>query len=120
LYSRLDKLKKLAAKETTRHKVNPVAEGMAIHYRLPTLSDYDLDHDNYYRIELDLIARLFAQELDKNGFEDSTRYLFGTQGYILFTVSHVAQSILRQASYIHSIHLHTYDLTYSLDSTYCE
>ncbi|RKP09630.1 Sin3 family co-repressor-domain-containing protein, partial [Thamnocephalis sphaerospora] len=108
LYHRLQTLKKTAGMEGFGRKVNPVAEGMAIQHRLASvlltcrsiktvaLNDYDLANDNYYRIELDLIARLLMQDMDKNTFEDSTRYLFGTKGYIMFTVNHLAQSILRQ------------------------
>ncbi|RKP22586.1 hypothetical protein SYNPS1DRAFT_25624, partial [Syncephalis pseudoplumigaleata] len=81
LYARLHELKQQASNEHFRRKLNPVAVDLSMQHRPSSLNEYNIDAENYYEIELDLIARLLTQDIDKTTFEDNTRYLFGTKGY---------------------------------------
>jgi histone deacetylase complex regulatory component SIN3 len=41
---------------------------------------------------------LFDGEIDANGFEDLLRVMFGTKGYIMFTLDRVLSTIIKQVS----------------------
>ncbi|KAI7907495.1 uncharacterized protein BX663DRAFT_424720 [Cokeromyces recurvatus] len=54
----------------------------------------------YYKTLLDLIDKFFDDEIDQHVFEECTRYLFGNQAYILFTIDKLMLAIMRQLHYI--------------------
>lgn len=51
-----------------------------------------------YNILLSLIDKLFEGEIDQQTFEESVRYIFGTDAYIMFTIDKLVLSIVRHVS----------------------
>jgi paired amphipathic helix protein Sin3a len=57
----------------------------------------DLEIENgYYQTVLDLIDRFFDGDIDQQLFEEHTRYIFVTDGYLLFTVDKLAHAVVKQ------------------------
>ncbi|KAI9487677.1 MAG: hypothetical protein EXX96DRAFT_473102, partial [Benjaminiella poitrasii] len=54
----------------------------------------------YYKTLLNLIDKFFDDEFDQHVFEECTRYLFGNQAYILFTIDKLMLAIMRQLHHI--------------------
>jgi paired amphipathic helix protein Sin3a len=49
----------------------------------------------YYNLLLSLIDKLFQQDIDQQTFEESIRYIFGTEAYIMFTIDKLVLSLVR-------------------------
>ncbi|KAG1353402.1 hypothetical protein G6F62_002462 [Rhizopus arrhizus] len=49
----------------------------------------------YYNVLLALIDKLFEGNIDQQTFEESVRYIFGTDAYILFTIDKLVLSLVR-------------------------
>lgn len=49
----------------------------------------------YYNVLLALIDKLFEGDIDQQTFEESVRYIFGTDAYILFTIDKLVLSLVR-------------------------
>lgn len=45
---------------------------------------------------MDTIAHFFEGELDQGSFEESIRYIFGIDAYVIFTVDKVILSLIKQ------------------------
>ncbi|OZJ02279.1 hypothetical protein BZG36_05062 [Bifiguratus adelaidae] len=60
----------------------------------------DLLSGQYYEGVLDLIDKLYEDEIDQQNFEDLTRYIFGTKAYILFTVEKVVHQLVKQLQFL--------------------
>jgi paired amphipathic helix protein Sin3a len=64
----------------------------------------------YYNVLLALIDKLFEGDIDQQTFEESVRYIFGADAYILFTIDKLVLSLVRHVKYNHIL----YDLYNSL------
>jgi paired amphipathic helix protein Sin3a len=53
----------------------------------------------YYNVLLALIDKLFEGNIDQQTFEESVRYIFGTDAYILFTIDKLVLSLVRHVNY---------------------
>lgn len=53
-----------------------------------------------YEQVIELCDKLFDSDIDQTTFEESVRYLYGTQAYMMFTIDKVAQAMLKQAQII--------------------
>lgn len=51
-----------------------------------------------------MIDRFFDGEMEQAQFEESVRYLFVTDGYLLFTVDKITQSLVKQIQNVSSDH----------------
>ncbi|UZJ52825.1 hypothetical protein CBS101457_002145 [Exobasidium rhododendri] len=54
----------------------------------------------YYDTLLDLSEKFFDGELDSNTFEESIRYMFGIDGYLVFTLDKVVGALIKAAQVI--------------------
>jgi paired amphipathic helix protein Sin3a len=54
----------------------------------------------YYDTLLDLSEKFFDGELDGNTFEESIRYMFGIEGYLVFTLDKVVGALIKAAQVI--------------------
>lgn len=59
-----------------------------------------LSPSRYYDTLLDLSERFFDGELDSNTFEESIRYMFGIEGYLVFTLDKVLGALIKAAQVI--------------------
>jgi paired amphipathic helix protein Sin3a len=49
----------------------------------------------YYHL-LECCDNLFAGDMDQNTFEENLRFMFGTKGYLMFTVDKVIAALIKQ------------------------
>lgn len=59
-----------------------------------------LSPSRYYDTLLDLSEKFFDGELDSNTFEESIRYMFGIEGYLVFTLDKVVGALIKAAQVI--------------------
>ena len=52
----------------------------------------------YYRAMFRLLEKFFDGDVDQQTYEESMRYIFGTQAYIMFTIDRLLLSMTRQVS----------------------
>lgn len=126
LYARLHKMKSLAehmaAQQPPVRRINPVtlelglqdpASGPAAVVGAAAASSAEnhgqsvavgeepsgltLPPSRYYDTLLDLCEKLFDGELDTNTFEESVRYMYGIEGYIVFTLDKVIGALIKAA-----------------------
>ena len=74
------------------HSVNPTAVEMG-------LVKQDTDNEPFkdrYKLLLKWIRAFVAEEMDPNEFEEKTRLMFWTNGYLIFTVDRLIQAIVKQ------------------------
>lgn len=64
------------------------------------VSGITLHPSRYYDTLLDLIEKYFEGELDSNTFEESVRYMYGIEGYIVFTIDKVVGSLVKAAQVV--------------------
>ncbi len=57
-----------------------------------------LHPSRYYDTLLDLCEKLFDQDLDQATFEESVRYMYGIDGYVIFTVDKVISAFVKSVS----------------------
>ncbi|ORY94197.1 hypothetical protein BCR43DRAFT_507394 [Syncephalastrum racemosum] len=105
LYTRLLKMKTLdkALRADARKgkKVNGVAKYLGLYSS--RFDDIDVS-EGYYSALLNMIDRFFDGEMEQIQFEESVRYLFVTDGYLLFTVDKITQSLVKQIQNVSSDH----------------
>ncbi|MCO5589724.1 hypothetical protein L7F22_043692 [Adiantum nelumboides] len=65
-----------------------------------TVSGITLHPSRYYDTLLDLTEKFFDGELDSNTFEESVRYMYGIEGYIVFTIDKVVGALIKAAQVI--------------------
>ena len=63
----------------------------------PTSANMQVGPDRYYSILLALIERFFEGEYDQSTFEECARYMFGTHGYVIFTIDKVINALVKSA-----------------------
>lgn len=63
----------------------------------PAPSDMQVGPARYYTVLLALIERFFDGELDQSTYEECVRYMFGTNGYVIFTVDKVVNAMTKAA-----------------------
>ncbi|WFD35920.1 hypothetical protein MCUN1_002790 [Malassezia cuniculi] len=63
----------------------------------PTSADVQVGPSRYYDILLALIERFFDGEFDQSTFEECVRYMFGTKGYVIFTIDKVINAMAKAA-----------------------
>lgn len=49
----------------------------------------------YYNLLLVLVDKLFEGDVDQQTFEESVRYIFGADAYIMFTIDKLVLSLVR-------------------------
>lgn len=103
LYSRLLTCKNLAKELAAigNQPINPAAIKLGLSE--PDIQYFGIEHGenpakHYYSHLLMAAERLFDGEIDANGFEDILRVMFGTKGYIMFTLDRVLSAIIKQVS----------------------
>lgn len=69
-----------------------------------SISGISLHPSRYYDTLLDLTEKFFDGELDSNTFEESVRYMYGIEGYIVFTIDKVVGALIKAAQVITSDH----------------
>lgn len=94
--------KELAA--TGTQPINPTAIKLGLSE--PDIQYFGIEHGDhpakqYYNHLLMSAEKLFDGEIDANGFEDLLRVMFGTKGYIMFTLDRVLSTIIKQVSRLH-------------------
>ena len=50
----------------------------------------------FYAHLLECCESLFAGDMDQNTFEENLRFMFGTKGYLLFTIDKVIAALIKQ------------------------
>jgi paired amphipathic helix protein Sin3a len=69
----------------------------------------------YYHLLLSLVDKLFEGDLDQQTFEASTRYIFGNDAYIIFTIDKLVLSILRYVSSDVNMYIYIYIDMYDIN-----
>lgn len=65
------------------------------------VSGWELHPAKYYTVLLDLIEKLFdGDSIDQNMFEESVRFMFGIEGYVVFTIDKVLGGLVKMAQSI--------------------
>lgn len=64
------------------------------------VSGITLHPSRYYDTLLDLTEKFFEGELDSNTFEESVRYMYGIEGYIVFTIDKIVGALIKSAQVI--------------------
>jgi paired amphipathic helix protein Sin3a len=64
------------------------------------LSGITLHPSRYYDTLLDLVEKFFDGELDSNTFEESVRFMYGIEGYLIFTIDTVVGALIKAAQVI--------------------
>jgi paired amphipathic helix protein Sin3a len=54
--------------------------------------------NGYYNALLDIIDHFFEGEMESSSFEESVRYVFGINAYIMFTIDKVVQALIKQVT----------------------
>lgn len=66
--------------------------------------EIDIDTSNgYYQAVLDLVDRFFDGDIEPQFFEETIRYLFVTDAYVLFTIDKLVHAFVKQ---VKKNHLH--------------
>lgn len=64
------------------------------------ISGLHLPPSRYYDTLLDLTEKLFDQEVDQATYEESVRFMFGINGYIMFTIDKLITALIKTAQTI--------------------
>ncbi|KAJ3415607.1 Transcriptional regulatory protein sin3 [Chytridiales sp. JEL 0842] len=106
LYSRLLKMselsKHLASQPPCGPKVNPIAIELGLRTKDPLPDAFCSESDDRYQDLLKAIDKLFKGKMESSDYEDRCRYLFGTSGYLMFTIDRLVQAIVKQIQAIQS------------------
>ncbi|SNX84434.1 related to SIN3 - transcription regulatory protein [Melanopsichium pennsylvanicum] len=126
LYSRLHKVKALgvqmANKQPLRSKINPLAIELGLQDGgsgpaavvgaaanssslgpvAPTNEEagLTLHPSRYYDTLLDMCEKLFDGDVDQGTYEESVRYMYGIEGYIVFTLDKVIGAMLKVVQFL--------------------
>ncbi|KAG0944553.1 hypothetical protein G6F57_002257 [Rhizopus arrhizus] len=98
LYDRLYKMKKLDSEFKLNREKSKKACKEALDLGITPRRFKALKMDTkkgYYNVLLALIDKLFEGNIDQQTFEESVRYIFGTDAYILFTIDKLVLSLVR-------------------------
>ena len=120
LYSRLHKIKSLALQKTAQYphkrRINPVAVELGLQdgstgpagvvgaaaasagVNNREESGLFLHPSRYYDTVLDLCEKLFDAEVDQATFEEAVRYMFGIDGYVVFTIDKAVSAFVKAVS----------------------
>ncbi|PWN24601.1 hypothetical protein BDZ90DRAFT_234873 [Jaminaea rosea] len=74
------------------------ANGEAAVSQLPSapVSGWELHPSKYYMVLLDLIEKLFdGDSIDQNMYEESIRFMFGIEGFVVFTIDKVLGGLVK-------------------------
>ncbi|OMJ16128.1 Paired amphipathic helix protein pst1 [Smittium culicis] len=98
IYSRACIIKKVALdiQDISKKKEETVAKKLNFRKIPQGLIDYDLSSIDYYSLMLELVSKQINGQLDNNSFEDSVRYLFGSNAHLLLTFDRVISLIAKQ------------------------
>ncbi|KAI8888550.1 hypothetical protein K501DRAFT_291658 [Backusella circina FSU 941] len=97
LYERLLKMKRISQDINRDPSLGKVFNRTALELDLYTNKFEDVDLSNgYYNAMLDIIDRFFEGEIDISTFEESIRYIYGIDAYIMFTIDRVIHSLIKQ------------------------
>ncbi|KAK4698449.1 paired amphipathic helix protein Sin3a, partial [Phenoliferia sp. Uapishka_3] len=102
VYHRLTLLKSSAIALTTPPKPEPITEKHvpSLSHSLtlvPSMASSGGAPNLYYQRALGLCEKLFDGDVDQQQFEEGMRQMFGTQGYMLFTIDKVLLSIIKHS-----------------------
>ncbi|EST05486.1 Histone deacetylase interacting [Kalmanozyma brasiliensis GHG001] len=126
LYSRLHKVKALGAqmaeKQPQRSKINPLAIELGLQDGgsgpaavvgaaanssslgpvAPTNEEagLTLHPSRYYDTLLDMCEKLFDGDVDQGTYEESARYMYGIEGYIVFTLDKVIGAMIKVVQFL--------------------
>lgn len=104
LYSRLAKMKELAAEIARRPpsqmRNNSVAVSMGVQEKLAPENEGANEHA--YEIMIKTICRFYKGRIDHSQFEEKVRFLFGGSAYLIFTIDKVALAVIKQISAVMS------------------
>ncbi|KAJ9479073.1 Transcriptional regulatory protein SIN3 [Pseudozyma hubeiensis] len=126
LYSRLQKVKTLgvemADKQPLRSKINPLAIELGLQDGgsgpaavvgaaanssslgpvAPTNEEagLTLHPSRYYDTLLDMCEKLFDGDVDQGTYEESVRYMYGIEGYIVFTLDKVIGAMIKVVQFL--------------------
>lgn len=126
LYSRLHKVKALGAqmanKQPLRSKINPLAIELGLQDGgsgpaavvgaaanssslgpvAPTNEEAGLilHPSRYYDTLLDMCEKLFDGDVDQGTYEESVRYMYGIEGYIVFTLDKVIGALIKVVQFL--------------------
>ncbi|KAG0047678.1 Transcriptional regulatory protein sin3 [Gryganskiella cystojenkinii] len=105
VYSRLETIKLTAAElsrsSSDRKVTNPAAADLGLQdSRADVEADLKNGTGNYYAKLLALLGKLFEGEIDQQTFEESSRYIFATKAYIVFTLDKVIQALIKHVQTI--------------------
>ncbi|KAG0032703.1 Transcriptional regulatory protein sin3 [Podila clonocystis] len=105
IYSRLETIKttasELSRNASDRKIANPAAADLGLQdNRADVEADLKNGTGNYYAKLLALLGKLFDGEIDQQTFEESSRYIFATKAYIVFTLDKVIQALIK---HVHTI-----------------
>lgn len=100
IYSRLETIKttasELSRNASDRKTANPAAADLGLQdNRADVEADLKNGTGNYYAKLLALLGKLFDGEIDQQTFEESSRYIFATKAYIVFTLDKVIQALIK-------------------------
>ncbi|KAG1465816.1 hypothetical protein G6F46_000726 [Rhizopus delemar] len=98
LYDRLYKMKKLDSEFRKNREKSKKACKEALDLGITPRRFKALKMDTkkgYYNVLLALIDKLFEGDIDQQTFEESVRYIFGADAYILFTIDKLVLSLVR-------------------------
>ncbi|KAI8342641.1 hypothetical protein BC941DRAFT_389690 [Chlamydoabsidia padenii] len=97
IYGRLLKLKTLNEAYMADRRYAKQTNEVALQLGLYTTKFNDIDTSNgYYQAILGLIDRFFEGEIEPQLFEESMRYFFVTDAYILFTIDKLVHALVKQ------------------------
>jgi histone deacetylase complex regulatory component SIN3 len=60
----------------------------------------------FYEYSLDLVEKLFDNEMDQATYEENMRHMFGTKAYITFTLDKLIAGIVKQVRQIRFLSPH--------------
>ncbi|CAO3596650.1 unnamed protein product [Absidia cylindrospora] len=97
IYGRLFKLKQLDVLYMSNPHYGKRTNEAALKLGLYTTKFNDIDTSRgYYQSVLDLVDRFFEGDIEPQFFEESIRYLFVTDAYLLFTIDKLVHAFVKQ------------------------
>jgi paired amphipathic helix protein Sin3a len=106
LYARLFKMNELSkyyqVYPPRGPTVNPVALELGIRSKEPLPDAFCSVSGDRYRDLIKAIFELFDGKMEAAEYEDKCRYLFGTSGYLVFTIDRLVQAVVKQIQAIQS------------------
>lgn len=89
------------AKKSHADSTNDQSEATEPELPPAAVSGWELHPSKYYAALLDLIEKLFdGESVDQNMFEECVRFMFGIEGYVVFTIDKVIGGLVKMAQTI--------------------